>query len=110
VGWGRLRIDSQAALDPTGGQVKEGENGNLFIRDRAFSFVEFPLGLGVGVEVLPRWLSVNYDLTINPTVGQSGDALESVQAINNAGQIRDVAPLEAFDVSFVHSLNVALIL
>ncbi|RLB48288.1 MAG: hypothetical protein DRI90_25520 [Deltaproteobacteria bacterium] len=102
VGWGRLRIPVQVAVDPAVGE--------LFLPDRAFSFVEFPLGIGAGFDIIKRWLAVNYDLAVVPVTGQSGVAIEPFQAMDDSGQVRDIGPLEPFDVYFAHSLNLALIL
>jgi opacity protein-like surface antigen len=102
IGWGRLRIPVQTASDPTA--------GDLFLRDRAFSFVEFPMGMGAGFDVIERWLAVSYDMAVVPVIGQTGNALESFQGLDAAGQVRDIGPLEPFHVYFAHSLNLALIL
>lgn len=111
VGWGRLRIPVQAAFDPALPANPQDETaGNLFLQDRAFSFVEFPLGMGAGFDIIERWLALNYDLAVVPVVGQSGDAIEPFQGIDANGQVRDIGPLEPFDVYFFHSLNLALIL
>jgi hypothetical protein len=108
LGWGRLRVPVQGAFDPTlGGDPEE---PNLFLQDRAFSFVEFPLGIGTGFDIIERWLALNYDLAVVPVVGQSGDAVEPFQGIDGSGKTRDIAALEPFDVYFAHSLNLALIL
>jgi opacity protein-like surface antigen len=108
VGWGRLRVPVQGAFDPALGG--DPEQPNLFLPDRAFSFVEFPLGIGTGFDIIERWLALNYDLAVVPVVGQSGDAVEPFQGIDGSGQTRDIAALEAFDVYFAHSLTLALIL
>ncbi len=102
VGWGRFEIPEMTINDPTGGE--------FMVRERANVFVEFPMGLGVAFDVIPRWLAVEYEFYAAPITGTSGDALESYQAIDASGNLRDVGTVEDLDASFVHTIGLALIL
>jgi hypothetical protein len=102
VGWGKFNFSEMTITEPS---------GNAFlVRDRSSVFVEFPLGLGVGVDVIERWLAITYEASACPATGQSGDAHEVFQAVDAAGSIRDVGPFGGAEVSFVQTLGVSLIL
>ena len=102
VGWGRMHVPEMAVDDPAHGQFA--------VDSRSSVFVEFPLGMGVGVDIIERWLTLEYEVTARPMSGQSGEALQSVQAVDAQGALVDVGPVEHLDASFVHALTLALIL
>jgi hypothetical protein len=102
IGWGRFTFPSMTVQEKTGME--------FLVRGRAGSFAEFPFGLGVSYEVWPRWLALEYEATAAPVVGQSGDAFEPFQAIDDSGNARDVGPFGAIEASFVQTLGLSLIL
>lgn len=102
VGWGRIYVPDMEVDDPQRGLVP--------VPNRSMVFVEFPLGLGVAVDVIERWLALELELRAAPHTGRSGEALETVQAVDAAGQLVDIGPLDAPDVTFVQTLGLALIL
>jgi hypothetical protein len=102
VGWGRLYVPDMQVEDPVRGTVP--------VANRSMVFVEFPLGLGVSVDLIERWLALEFEVRATPLAGESGEALESVQAVDAAGQLVDVGALETIDVTFVQTLGLALVL
>lgn len=102
VGWGRFNFPEMTVTEPSG--------HTYVVRSRSGSFVEIPLGLGVSFDVIERWLAIEYEATGAPLLGQSGEAHEVFQAVDDAGEIRDVGPFGAARVSFVQTLGLSLIL
>jgi len=102
VGWGRFSFPTMTITEPSGAVFDVGE--------RAGVFVEFPLGVGLSYEVWPDWLTIEYEATAAPIVGQSGTAHEPAQAVDAAGQLRDVGPIGAIEASFVQTLGLSLLL
>lgn len=102
VGWGRFNFDAMTVTEPSGLE--------LAVEDRSGVFVEFPLGLGISFDVIERWLAIEYEATAAPIIGQSGDAHEVFQVVNEAGQIRNIGPFGAIEVTFLQILGVSLIL
>ena len=102
VGWGRFSYPKMT--------VTESDGGNYIVRDRSGVFVEFPLGLGISVDIIERWLLIGYEATAAPITGQSGDAHERFQAIDALGRTRDVGPFGAIELSVVQTLGLSLIL
>ncbi len=101
VGWGRFEFPEMT--------VQQGA-ASYTVRERSSVFVEFPLGLGAAYDVIPRWLAVSYHVAVAPVTGHSGNALEPFQAIDADGNMRDVGSYEPIDISFIHTLSLALIL
>lgn len=99
AGWGRLEY----------GRLTVTEAGVPFtIPKRASSIVEIPLGLGLSVELIPRWLSARMELTGAFVPSQTGDALDYTQAIDGAGKMRNVGPMPLLDASFVQTFGLSL--
>jgi hypothetical protein len=102
VGWGRMHLPEITVDDPARGPYAVGARSSVF--------VEFPLGIGAGVDIIERWLTLEYEMVGCPLTGQSGDALQSVQAVDAQGGLVDVGPIERMEASFSHMLGLALIL
>jgi len=102
AGWGRVHLPAMTVDDPV--------HGEFTVDQRGFVFVEFPLSIGVGVEIIKNWLALEYEVTGCPVVSESGRALESVQAVDASGKPLDVGPLESLDATFTHTLGLSLIL
>jgi len=107
VGWGRFAFSSITVTENT---VPTDSGGTYEVRERAGVFVEFPFGLGMSFDVIPRWLAVEYEFSAAPVVGQSGTAHETFQAVDEAGTIRNVGAFGAIEASFVNALGLSLIL
>jgi hypothetical protein len=103
VGWGRMYVGRAQVVEETGSEP-------FAIRERAGTFVEFPLGLGVSFDIIPRWLAIEIQSTGAFIVRQSGEAHESVQAIDAGGKRRSIGPFPVYDASFVHTLGVSILL
>jgi hypothetical protein len=101
-GWGRFEYPRMAAQDP--GQAV------FSIPERSAYAIEIPLGLGLSVDLIPRWLSIQAELTAAPIVGQLGTAVTTAQAIDAAGKKRTIGPLPDIDASIVQSLGLSLLL
>jgi hypothetical protein len=102
VGWGRFTFPTMTVTEP-GGAIFD-------VPERNGVFVEIPFGVGLAYEVWPSWLTIEYEATAAPVVGQSGSAHESFQAVDAAGQLRDIGPIGAVEASFVQTLGLSLLL
>jgi hypothetical protein len=89
--------------------VTEG-NKQWDLPNRDGVFVEVPIGAGVSVDVLPRWLAITAEVSGAPVFGQSGQAHQTVQAVDADGKTRDIGPFGAIQASFVQTIGLALIL
>ncbi len=102
IGWGRFEFPTM--------MVTERDGSTFEIRERNGVIVEFPLGLGVAFDVIERWLALHYEATAAPVTGQSGSAHSIFQVVDADGELRDVGPFGAIEVSFVQTLGLSLIL
>lgn len=102
AGWGRFKYPRMTAQDP--GQAA------FMIRERSAYIVEVPLGLGISFDIIPRWLSIQAELTGAFLVGNQGSAFEPAQAIDAAGTKRAIGLLPQLDASIVQSIGLSLLL
>ena len=102
VGWGRLEYGRMTTSDP--GQAA------FSIPERSGYVVELPLGGGIAFDLIPRWLSIQAELTGAPLLGHQGSAFEPAQAIDAAGKKRTIGALPTFDASIVQSIGLSLLL
>jgi hypothetical protein len=100
VGWGRFEFPVMTVTE--GDQVYD-------TRERSGVFVEFPLGVGISFDIIERWLAVEYEALAAPATAQSGDAHKSFQATSASGEIREVGPFGAVELSIVQTLGLSLI-
>lgn len=101
AGWGRMEFGAMTIDD--GARI-------IKVRDRADPFIEFPLGLGVSAEIIPRWLNVFYEGTGAFIIDQEGPAVRQAQGIDSLGHLQSVGPFPRFGSSWVQSLGLSLIL
>lgn len=101
IGWGRVASDRIDVTDAT---------GSFQVRERAHSFAEIPLGIGAAFEVIPRWLSIEIEVTGSYIFGQEGELLRAAQAIDGAGRKRAIGPFPELDASFTQTLGLSLVL
>lgn len=101
VGWGRVE---------TGRFEVATEKGTFRVRERAFSFVEFPIGIGTSFDIIKNWLSLEFEVTGAFHASQRGTALRDGQAIDADGHRTKVGPFPALSESFVQTLGLALVL
>ncbi len=80
------------------------------IRERADSVVELPVGLGASFEVIPRWLSIQLELTYAFDVGQVGTGQDRAQAIGDDGRKLDIGGLPRLDGLLVQTVGISLLL
>jgi hypothetical protein len=84
--------------------------GAWTVRDRAASFVDFPLGIGGMVELVRGWLSVDLDVLIAPGLPENGSARIPIRAIDGTGGQRTVGPIPGANVSFTQALGLSVLL
>ena len=101
-GWGRFEYPRMQAQDA--GQ------GLFSIPERSAYAIEIPMGFGLSVDIIPRWLSLQAELTAAPIVGQLGTAVATSQAIDAMGKKRTIGALPDLDASIVQSLGLSLLL
>ena len=101
IGWGRVELPPVRATDAS---------GTYFVRDRAASFFEIPLGVGGSVELVPRWLSLDLELVVAPNFSEDGSAYIPVQSLNGLGHKQEIGALPRFPVTFVQALGLSLLL
>lgn len=101
AGWGRLEV----------GRFDVASAGKTFlVRERAFSFVELPVGIGTSIDIIKNWLTVEYEANASFHVAQRGTALNKGQAIDTSGRRIPVGPFPSIAASFVQTLGLALVL
>ncbi|MCC6523576.1 MAG: hypothetical protein IT373_13045 [Polyangiaceae bacterium] len=101
LGWGRFNFP-ELELGPA--------QSPFTVHARAFVYWEVPLSLGIAYDLVPGWLSLEWSATAAPVFGESGTALDTFQAVDPKGNIRDVGPLGRIQGSFVQTLGLSLIL
>jgi len=101
-GWGRFEYPRMTTQDP-------GQNA-FSIPERSAYIIEVPMGGGIAFDLIPRWLSIQAELTGAPLLGHQGNAFEPAQAIDAAGKKRAVGALPNFDASIVQSIGLSLLL
>lgn len=101
AGWGRMNWDSVFVTEPL---------RTYRIDARSGVFVEIPIGLGASYELIPKWLAVQGQLRVAPLVKQSGDLFDTVQIVDNFGQIDTTGPMPTQTVSASALLGLSLLL
>jgi hypothetical protein len=101
VGWGRLEFGEMSITE--GSRV-------ISIDERADAFVEFPMGVGASFDLIPRWLSVEVEITGALVADQPGDALGNVQGHDNEGHLHDIGGFPVVDGTFVQTVGLSLVL
>jgi hypothetical protein len=101
AGWGRLEV----------GRFDVASAGGTFrVRERAFSFVELPMGIGTSFELIKNWLTIEYEATGAFHTSQRGTAVRNAQAIDTSGRRIAVGPFPTLAGTFVQTLGLALVL
>lgn len=101
AGWGRIEA----------GRFNVASGGGTFqVRERAFSFVEFPVSIGTSFDLIKNWLTIEFEATGAFHVAQRGKARENGQAIDTGGHRIPVGPFPSLAASFVQTLGLALVL
>ncbi len=101
-GWGRFEYPKMKAQDA--GQAV------FTLPERSEYAAEVPLGVGLSFDLIPRWLSLQAELTAAPLFGHVGTAVVSGQAIDAAGKKRAIGAMPEVDASIVQSLGLSLLL
>jgi opacity protein-like surface antigen len=101
VGWGRTEIGRFSVASPT---------GSFEVRERSSSHLEWPVGLGFSLDLIPNWLALELEVTGAVFTGERGDALRSGQAVDASGHVLRFSPFPAVEATFVQTLGLALLL
>ena len=101
VGWGRMEFGRMTVKDATGA---------FQVRERSDPFVEFPMGIGGSFDIIPRWLSVELELTGAFVSSEDGDATGQKQAIDGQGRKTHIGGFPELDGTFVQTLGLSLVL
>lgn len=101
AGWGRMemgRFDVQRGAD------------SYVVRERSFSFLEFPVGLGTSFDIIKNWLAVEFEATGAFHTSERGTARNSGQTIDPDGRRITVGPFPEITATFVQTIGLALVL
>lgn len=102
AGWGRMEFQRMTATTATGAKYT--------LRERGGSFVELPLGVGVSIEVVKRWLSIDLRATAAFVVEPHGEAFDAAQTVDPSGKLQNVSPMPIMDASIVQTIGFSLLL
>lgn len=100
AGWGRLEAGRFDVLHGA---------STYQVRERQFSFVEFPMGVGFSIDIVKNWLALEFEATGAFHAAERGTARENGQAIVD-GRRTTVLPFPEIAVTFVETIGLALIL
>lgn len=89
-------------------RVRENPPSGPSQRLRTGSFIDVPLGLGVVVDVVPRWVTISYEATYAPTLKTSGDLYTSEGWVKGDGQLGEAGAFTRFGASFGHAVALSL--
>jgi hypothetical protein len=103
AGWGRFQF-------PRSKMTLAGASTPATLYEQAFSFVEIPIGLGASFDVVPRWLSIELEVTGAALSGQRGEALDGRQVIDPGGHVQHTTGFPTVDASFTETLGFSLLL
>lgn len=101
-GWGRMEFGRVRVETPQG--------ATYLLRERSGTFAEIPLGLGLSYQIIPKWLSVDVELTGAFNIGQHGEAFDPAQTVDASGKKRVVDPMPALDGTFVQAIGLSVLL
>jgi hypothetical protein len=99
VGWGRMEV---------GRMTLNTAEGAVVVRERSNPFLEFPLGLGADVELIPRWLKLRGELVVAPVSNQQSSAVQAAQVVDAQGELGRVGPMPALGLSWLPTLGLSL--
>ena len=102
IGWGRLEFSRMTITPP------KSANTAPFTSDaRSDPFVEFPLGWGIGFELIPKWLSLEYEFNGSFIEDQGGTAVMQAQ-IFPGGRLEHIGGFPTFNGLFTNTLGLSL--
>lgn len=85
IGWGRTKADAESEWT---------------VRERSGVFLEIPIGIGIGYELVPDWLRLSVSGNVGVLTLQSGSLFEPVQAIDASGMLTTAPALPEFATSW----------
>jgi hypothetical protein len=91
-------------------EVDDTASGPFRVHARGASYVEIPVGLGVSVDLIRRWLTLDLETSGAFVLGSGGDATRPAQAVDGQGRLRTVGGLPQVDGSFVQTVGLSLVL
>lgn len=101
AGWGRFEFGRFDVIDM--GKTYQ-------VRERVFSFVEIPMGIGTSFDIIENWLAIEFEVTGAFHAAERGTALRNGQTIDTQGHRIPVAPFPLLSATFVQTLGLALVL
>ncbi len=78
--------------------------------ERSDNMAVFPLGVGAAFDVVPRHLALVVEFTAALPAFQSGTAVSTTRAVNDAGENVKVGGLPLVDVVLVESIGLSILL
>lgn len=116
-----LRLGTRVRLSPSIGagyehldfarmQVEERGGGRFWVHRRSASFVEIPIGLGVSIDLIRRWLTLDLVTSGAFVLGDGGDATRPAQAVDAQGHLRSIGGLPRIEGSFVQTIGLSIAL
>jgi hypothetical protein len=106
AGWGRVEYARLSVSPPA--SLSGPVNPIVTVPARGESLFEVPVGLGGSIVLVPRWLSLRFELTGAFVPSQIGEALTHGQYIDALGKAQDLPPMPKLDAVFVQSVSLAL--
>lgn len=98
IGWSSV-VTPQIKIDPPDGTT---------LRLRTGVFLEVPFGGAIVWDVIPKWVTLSYEVLYAPAFGASGDVFSRDPYINKAGVPAVVGAFPRFNGSLYQMLNVSL--
>jgi hypothetical protein len=113
IGWGRMEFGRMRAgslgtnLDKC--QLSTTPPACFEVRERSDPFVEYPLGFGIGFDIIPKWITLEYEFQGSFISDQNGSAITNAQAIDpQTGRTIVVPGFPPFAASFTNALGLSL--
>jgi hypothetical protein len=85
LAWARTTVESSA---------------QTVVRDRVGVFIEVPVGIGIGFELIPDWLRLSASTQLGFSALQSGNLFNSVHGVDSSGMRVTAPPLPEFATSW----------
>jgi hypothetical protein len=114
VGWGRMDIGRMQVFNPgvdpktTKCDLSKADAPCFQVDPRSSPYVEFPMGLGVGFDIIPRWLAIEYEFHGVFMSNQDGTALNPVHPVGSNNLQVAVGAFPPFTHSLTNSLALSL--
>jgi hypothetical protein len=109
VGWGRMDFGRMT--------IDQGPNSEVIVRERSNPYVEFPIGVGAGFEIVKDWLVLEYEVTGAFVANESSTAVSPFQGwqqvqegSRTVGHLVTINPFPGFGSTWIQALGLSLVL